>query len=68
MSAVAAGGTIASSPAAAVIPYCMESFTMNSLVTMDTGFVWKEEARISGIWNWFQALRNMMSALDITTG
>ena len=31
-------------------------------------FVWKEEARISGIWNWFQALRNMMSALDITTG
>lgn len=37
--ATIAGGIIATRPAAAVIPYCMESFVINSAVTMDIGFV-----------------------------
>lgn len=49
ISATIAGGITAKSPAAAVTPYCTISFVINSDVTIATGFVSADEARISGI-------------------
>lgn len=47
--AARAGGKTAMIPAAAVSPYWMESFVMNSDTTIATGFVSREDARIRGI-------------------
>ena len=68
ISAVTAGGRTAIIPAAAVSPYCMESFVMNSDTTIATGFVSREDARIRGIWNWLQVFRNIISAADRMIG
>lgn len=66
--AATAGGTTAIIPAAAVSPYCTESFVINSDTTIATGFVSSEEARINGIWNWLHVFKNMIKAADRIIG
>ena len=59
-----AGGNIASNPAAIVIPYFMLSLETNSDATIDIGLVWIELAKIKGIWNCPQDIKNIIRKTD----
>ena len=63
-----AGGNIAKSPAAVVMPYCMLSFDTNSDATIDIGFVAIELAKIRGIWNCPQDIKNTNKKADKIIG